>query len=485
VAAAPATGGSGGRLIRDAVVTIATRFGLAILLLATDVILARSLGPAAKGRFTLVVLYSQLAALVLGWGIDQALAVIAGRGTQPARRGLSTALIWIAIVGGFGVVLSCWLYGLPSDGPPSGPATLLLPNLSADQFVFAALAIPAEMLFSIGLFALLGRAAVVAYSGIRIVRAGVLVALIGATVALATLSLDLVLVLNLLTLVVTGVALLVAASRLHILGGRPSAALLEEQLRFGTRALPGTLAERLQFRADSFLLNILIGVRATGIYSVTSGIAETLWYVPNALGLVMLSRAVDPHADAGRIAAALTRVTIAVAVLLAIPTFVLGPRLVRIVYGSTFTDAGVALRLILPGVVAYSIVAVLSRYLTGRGRPGTTTLIMLAGLATNVVANLVLIPRLGISGAAIASSISYGLTAILALAVFRQVSGRGIVETLVVRPSDLRAAGRAAQGLRERWSGRAAEPLVEGLDERAVAELDDLVVGPHQPGDER
>src|SRR4029450_4685433 len=78
------------------------------------------------------------------------------------------------------------------------------------------------------------------------------------------------------------VALLVAANGIQILGGRPSAELLAEQLRFGTRALPGTLAERLQFRADSFLLNILIGVRATGIYSVTRGRAESLWYVHNA-----------------------------------------------------------------------------------------------------------------------------------------------------------------------------------------------------------
>ena len=411
--------------------------------------------------------------------------MIAGRGTDPARRGLSTALVWIAIVGGFGVVLSCWLYGLPADGLPDGPATVLLPNLSANQFVFAALAIPAEMLFSIGLFALLGRKAVAAYSEIRLVRAGVLVALVAATAALARLSLDLVLILNLATLIVTGVALLWTARRLDILGGRPSAALLVEQLRFGTRALPGTLAERLQFRADSFLLNILVGVRATGIYSVTSGLAETLWYVPNALGLVMLSRAVDPHADAGRIAATLTRVTIALAVVLAIPTFLFGPRLVRVVYGSSFTDAGVALRLILPGVVAYSVVAVLSRYLTGRGRPGTTTMIMVVGLATNVAANLVLIPRFGINGAAVASSLSYGLTAAVALIVFRRASGRGLVETLIVRPSDVRAARRAAGALRDRWLGHGQPPFVEDLDEQAAADLDDLVVGTHQPGDER
>ena len=40
------------------------------------------------------------------------------------------------------------------------------------------------------------------------------------------------------------------------------------------------------------------------------------------------------------------------------------------------------------------MVAVLSRYITGRGRPGTGTLILVAGLAINIGANLVLIPAL-------------------------------------------------------------------------------------------
>ena len=58
---------SRGGLARDSLLTIGTRFGLAILILATDIVLARLLGPSAKGRFTLVLLLSQLAAVVAAW----------------------------------------------------------------------------------------------------------------------------------------------------------------------------------------------------------------------------------------------------------------------------------------------------------------------------------------------------------------------------------------------------------------------------------
>ena len=474
-------GRSGPTLLQDALVTIVTRFGLAVLIFSTDIVLARVLGSDAKGRFTLVLLFSQLAALVVGWGMDSALAVVAGRDKATARSGFANAVIWSAVVGGFAVVISGWLYGLPTDVRPRGPLSAIIPNLSAAQFTYAALAIPGELFFSIGLFALLGRRRIAAYSAIRLLRRLMLLVGIVGVVLVSRLSLERALVINIASLVLTAAAIAWAARQDGVAGVRPSAALLQEELRFGSRSLLGTVAERLQFRADAFIVNAFHGVRQTGVYSVTSGLAETLWYIPNALGTVMFSRAVDPHADAGRIAAVLTRTTIAVAVVTAIPAFALGPRLVRLVYGSAFTDAGVALRLILPGIVAYSVVAVLSRYIVGRGRPGVGTFVLVTGLVLNIAANLILVPRFGINGAAASSSISYGLTALLTLAVFRRLSGRGIAETLIIRRSDLRALWATLGAGVGRLRGRRTGPFgLRGGDEAA-----ELVIGEREPGEER
>ena len=471
---------SGPTLLQDALVTIVTRFGLAVLIFSTDIVLARVLGSDAKGRFTLVLLFSQLAALVVGWGMDSALAVVAGRDKATARSGFANAVIWSAVVGGFAVVISGWLYGLPTDVRPRGPLSAIIPNLSAAQFTYAALAIPGELFFSIGLFALLGRRRIAAYSAIRLLRRLMLLVGIVGVVLVSRLSLERALVINIASLVLTAAAIAWAARQDGVASVRPSAALLQEELRFGSRSLLGTVAERLQFRADAFIVNAFHGVRQTGVYSVTSGLAETLWYIPNALGTVMFSRAVDPHADAGRIAAVLTRTTIAVAVVTAIPAFVLGPRLVRLVYGSAFTDAGVALRLILPGIVAYSVVAVLSRYIVGRGRPGIGTFVLVTGLVLNIGANLILVPRFGINGAAASSSISYGLTALLTLAVFRRLSGRGIAETLIIRRSDLRALWATLGAGVGRLRGRRTGPFgLRGGDETA-----ELVIGEREPGEE-
>src|SRR5256714_11301745 len=226
-------------LVRDAFVTIGTRFGLAVLIFGTDIVLARLLGPAAKGRFALVLLYSQLAALVVGWGMDQALAVVAARDLESARRGFANAVVWTLVVGGFGVVLSGWLYGLPTDTRPAGPLADVIPNLSAAQFVYSALALPGELFFAIGLFALLGRRRVVAYSIIRVLRRALLLVLVVGLALVAQLSLDQVLILNLVTLVVTAAAVIWVAVKDGTFSVRPSRPLLAEELRFGSRAIVG------------------------------------------------------------------------------------------------------------------------------------------------------------------------------------------------------------------------------------------------------
>ena len=125
--------------------------------------------------------------------------------------------------------------------------------------------------------------------------------------------------------------------------------------------------------------------------------------------------------------------------------------------------------------------AVLSRYIVGRGRPGVGTIILVAGLAANIACNVVLIPRYGIDGAAASSSISYIFTAILTLLVFRHVSGRGWVETLVIRRADIAALVATGLAILGRLTGRRGGPIgLRGGDEAAQ-----LVIGEREPGEER
>ena len=85
-----------------------------------------------------------------------------------------------------------------------GPLAQLIPNLSAAQFLYAALAIPGELFFALGLYALLGRRRVAAYNASGSCAGRTLLLLVVGAAAVARLSLDVAVVCNLVALVVDG-----------------------------------------------------------------------------------------------------------------------------------------------------------------------------------------------------------------------------------------------------------------------------------------
>ena len=176
----------------------------------------------------------------------------------------------------------------------------------------------------------------------------------------------------------------------------------------------------------------------------------------------MFSRAVDPKADAGRIAAVLTRTTLAVALVTAVPAFIFGPaarpgRLRRRVRRRRRRPPADPARASSPTASSPSCRATSS---AGAG-PGPGRSSWSPGWSSTSPCNLILIPRYGINGAAASSSISYVLTAVLTLVVFRRLSGRGWVETLVIRRTRPRGAAAArAAAVVGRLRGRRTGPLV-------------------------
>jgi O-antigen/teichoic acid export membrane protein len=442
---------------RDVLMTFGGRIALTAAVLLGDIVLARTLGPSGKGAFALVLALSSLGAVVLGLGLDRSLAVIGARSLEIARRAFANAALWTVVMGGLGVVAVIVLYGPSTAGSgPTGPLAAVMPPLSGSQLLIAALAMPFELAYAIGLVGLLGWQRVVAFNTLRFVRRGMLTVLLLTFLIIGRLDLELVLLLNLIALGLTVGGIGWAMARAGVVGWRVSPALLREQVSFGGRTVVGSIAERIHFRADAFLLTALVSVGTTGIYSVAQGLAETIWYLPSAFGLVLFSRAVRPGTDSSVIASAMTRSMLALIVTGAVPLWLAAPTLIELVYGAPFREAGVAFQLMLPGVVAYSIVAVLSHYVIARGAPGKVAAVLIVGLAVNLTANVLLIPALGMIGAAVSVSISYSTTAGLLLLLYRQMSGRGLRETLLVKRSDVSARWAELRALFARLEQRQA-----------------------------
>jgi O-antigen/teichoic acid export membrane protein len=198
-------------------------------------------------------------------------------------------------------------------------------------------------------------------------------------------------------------------------------------LRFGVRVLPAGMVGELNTRVDVLMLGALLNDRAAGIYSIAALIFEA------ALQAVVVMRNNISPQLARSMAVGDTASILRFSRLLGVGMtllFALGATcaywLFPYLAGFLFHDSDFAaaraplfwLMLALPFAAAPLCYSLL---LSQANRPGLQSVAMALSLVVNIAANLLLIPRLGMEGAAIAMGLS-AITMGLAITVIARVA---------------------------------------------------------------
>ena len=221
---------------------------------------------------------------------------------------------------------------------------------------------------------------------------------------------------------------LVAWSRLFrrgfLAGARgPSLQLARTVYVFAVRGQLGSLLTLLNLRFDFVVLAALAGPATLGIYAVASKYAEVLRLLPIAAYWVLYPRfaQADPAAAVAS-SRRLMRQAGAVTVVAALPLAMAAGAAVPALFGDIFRAAVLPAQILLVGLAVEGVAGVATAFLYGRGRPGLNSLAAGAGVIVTVVLDVVLIPRFGAVGAAIASSAAYLTTTISLVAWHRHVT---------------------------------------------------------------
>ncbi|MCH6556113.1 MAG: oligosaccharide flippase family protein [Chloroflexi bacterium] len=246
-------------------------------------------------------------------------------------------------------------------------------------------------------------------------------------------------------------ALAVIGVRNVDIGGvlRPNWGALKDQVRYGAQGQIANLAQLFNYRLDQFLVAAFISRAAVGHYTVAVGLGESVWWISSAVAMVLLPRLTQMDSERAReMTPLISRNILLVSIAAAAALMAVSPILIRVLFGGDFTPAQIPLLLLMPGVIAASAGRVLGSYLFSQGRVIYNTYATFIALGVTLALDLVLIPTLGIEGAAIASSIAYVVSLAATLYWYRQVSGGSVWEALIVRPSDRRFYGELLHKLR-------------------------------------
>jgi O-antigen/teichoic acid export membrane protein len=416
-------------LLRSGTITLASRLVVFVLSLAAGVVLARTLGPGGRGEYSLVLLGPSLVVLVANLGVSNALTYHLARRTFQIDHLIGQVISLALILGGtaaVGLIVVVALFG-----------KVLLPGVPFNLVVIAALSVPLALFFYFTLSFSQGLEKFTAFNSLYLVNAAALLAFLvpmfwargNVTLAVAAWSLSWV------PTAVLGVAFLARWGRLNI---RLDPAISKSLLRFGLVGYVSYLTYYLNIRLDTFLVNIFANATQVGYYAVAVSLAETIWYISSSASTVLIPRvAAGSSTDSDEATGRVSRVVLATTLLAGIALALIAPLLVRVLFGPAFQPTVIGVWLLLPGIVALGNARVLSGYLLGRNRQVVDLIASLVGLVATVILDLVLIPRYGFAGAAVASSIAYAITLAVDLRWVVHNSTLSVTDLLLPTRADL------------------------------------------------
>ena len=427
-------------IARGALVNLITRSSAVGLGLGITLVTAR-MGAERQGVFALfTAVESVLLAVCSGFGIAMARR-ISHHGQAPGGLVSATVLVCGALGVGLGVVVLAvsqvaggayamlWLLACAL------PLTLLTPNLTGLWLGQGRMGPIGWVTVGTPLLTLLFLAAAL-LAGAPLSLLAVLAAWVAAKLAVSLLSLR-------------------AAARQA--WGAPDWPALKGDAGFIATIALTNLIGLMNYKVDLFLVEHFLGLGPTGVYSIAVMVAELLWFLSASLSQAAFARVGTPdRAQAGATVVRVLHLSLLALVVCAPVLYGLAAWLLPALLGAAYEQALPVLALLLPGVLAFGAASALSAYFTNHaGRPLVPAAMAGLSLLINVALSVVLIPRLGMAGGAVATSVSYIVTIVWMLALFR--AHAGLSWPTVLRP-DGAQLGRDLMALRRVFVTSGARP---------------------------
>jgi O-antigen/teichoic acid export membrane protein len=202
-----------------------------------------------------------------------------------------------------------------------------------------------------------------------------------------------------------------------------------EMLQFGLRSFGASLMADINLRVDTLMLGLFLGDREVGIYALASMLVEGLGNVALVLrnllspGLTRLL-AIGDGTAIRRLVTQVQIVAWPVLILVLIAAWQLYQPAVRLLVGAGDLEQGLAALLILIALMApYLTYSTFEEVLMLAGHAGAQSVFQLSVTLANALLNLLLIPPLGIEGAAIATGLSSVFACLLLVLMVRQRTG--------------------------------------------------------------
>lgn len=433
--------------VKAVIGTLSTEISVHLLGFVTTILLVRNMSPANFGIFSLIMSFSLTLYYLSNMGLSQAIVFSLGKRNDPVEKIVGLAMILFLGLG-FATIAICFLfknYALHSflkEVPDTYFRLILVLYFFylMDSFLLSVTrGLQNFMLFNVRRFLtpvcnILGLFLLLAFWGISLEY--VVIVFVGVS--------------GVLTVWFLFKVLSITSFRFE-----PAWGSVRSFVVYGVKSFLQTLSGHLIYQIDLYIIAYLLGAKEVAFYGIAVGVATLLWYIPNTVGLVLfpaLSSIHDEkeiHLFSGQVC----RNTLLITAWGGISLGLIGKFLILLFYGTQYSRSVNAMLLILPGVVAMSVYKVLTRNFSSRNRQQISIMAASVSLVVNIVLNFAWIPKYGIDGAALASSVSYVIAAIILVFMIKIESGIPLRKLLIVDKEDIRSYAGLVRRLQKSYLG--------------------------------
>ena len=365
------------------------------------IILARAVGPTVRGDYAAVTAWFGVALMVGGMGQPAALCFYVARNPERAREYVATSRTMMLTTGALSLTAGILLAPLLAHG--NDAVTLgyrIAFGSSVVTFVGAAYT-----------FALQG-CDLRRWNVVRLSQPVLSVVALGALWRLKLLTLESALVVLGGTMLLQLVWSYISCRRVRLAPGRACAGLIRPLAAYGAAQIAGLTPATLNAQLDQLVLSQTVPAADLGRYAIA--VSVTLLPVPlvSAIGNVAF-----PRLAAQRRATAATERMQRLAVLgsaglaaaMLVPLAGAAYWLLPLVFGEAYRGAVPLLWILTPGAVFLACGQVTGDLLRGRNRPIVVAWSQGLAAVFTVILLFALLPVVGVAGAAIASTVAYGV----------------------------------------------------------------------------
>jgi O-antigen/teichoic acid export membrane protein len=370
--------------------------GVITLLLnaSTGILTARALLPAGRGDLAAMTLWPLLLAYITGLGMPSSLIYFLRNKQQESSRLIPTGLLASLVFGSIASLAAAFL--LPFWLHHYSPTVVRVAQLLL-------MATPICAMIQSGRAVLEASGSFLTSNIVQVTQPAATLAMLLCLLAVHHLNPVTAACAYIFATVPTLLILLAHVRRLVVDRWRVEIASLRLLLSYGIRSSGIDVLGTLALQVDQLLVISLLTPSAMGIYGVALSLSRMFNLFQAAVVVVLFPRASGREAnDVCEMTAFSARVSTMVTGGCALGVALVGPFLLKLLYGRPFSAAASTLQILLVEVTVSGLVYVLAQAYMALGRPGIVTIVQLVGLSLSVPLMLVLIPRWGINGAATA-----------------------------------------------------------------------------------